>query len=234
MKAKIITLAGNKVSETAAAKCIQSSKKVGNDFDIEVFDAINGDEVPKIMNQNMLQWTYPLEGGRYDFATGLKLTAYPTADPNKRIACFLSHWMLWQEVIRTNEPMLILEHDAIFTYKLDPKYILESSYECVGINDPRGATRRSQAYHDIIQGSHNVFKDIINIPKIDEYDVPQGLAGNSAYIIKPGIAAEACELIKKIGIWPNDALLCYQNFKNLGVTTKYHTAVQRTPSTTTL
>lgn len=231
MKAKVITLFGNGVSVGAAKILEDSHHHVGNKFDLELFPAITPEEVPRIMNANMLQWTYPLEGGRVDFATGLKLTAYPTVDPNKRIACFLSHWTLWREVAETNEPMLIMEHDAVFVEKLEPDYILNSNYNLVGINDPRGATRRAHAYHDIVQG----FKQPIgNVPKIDEYDIPQGLAGNSAYIIKPDLAAEACELVKNIGLWPNDALLCYQNFKNIGQTKTYHTKVQRTPSTTTL
>jgi len=109
MKAKIITLKGHSGSELNAATCIKSSKKLHNAFDIETFDAITPEQVPHIMNSNMIQWTYPLEGVRNDFGTGLKLTAYPTEVPEKRIACFLSHWTLWKEVIETNEPMLILE-----------------------------------------------------------------------------------------------------------------------------
>lgn len=231
MKAKVITLVGNDVSENAAKTLQKSSEQVGNKFEIEQFPAITAEDVPRIMNQNMLQWTYPLEGGRIDFATGLKLTAYPTVDPNKRIACFLSHWSLWKEVQETNEPMLIFEHDAVFVETLDPEYILNSNYTLVGINDPRGATRLSNVYHDTVQGYN---KPIGPVPKVDEYDVPQGLAGNSAYMISPGIASEALELIKRIGIWPNDALLCYQNFRGIGQTKTYHTRVQGTPSTTTL
>ena len=233
MKAKIITLIGNDTSVKASKICQESSETIGNTFTVEQFEAVTPDEVPSIMNKNMMQWTYPLEGGRIDFATGLKLTAYPTMDPNKRIACFLSHWKLWKEVASTNEPMLIMEHDAIFdlTKKFDPEYILESGFNLVGINDPRGATRKSQVYHDAVQD----FKyDIGNVPKVDTYDIPQGLAGNSAYIIKPDLAKEALELITNIGIWPNDALLCYQNFKGIGQTKTYHTKVQGTRSTTTL
>ena len=35
------------------------------------------------------------------------------------------------------------------------------------------------------------------------------------------------------GLWPNDALMCKQVIPRLGVTTKYYTEVQGTPSTTT-
>jgi hypothetical protein len=40
--------------------------------------------------------------------------------------------------------------------------------------------------------------------------------------------------IKRIGAWPNDALLCYQNFSFLRVSNEYYTRVQGLPSTTTL
>ena len=64
--------------------------------------------------------------------------------------------------------------------------------------------------------------------------IPQGLAGNSAYIIKPWAAKKVIQEVKEIGAWPNDALLCYQNFSFLAVTKKYYTRVQGLPSTTTL
>ena len=74
------------------------------------------------------------------------------------------------------------------------------------------------------------------VPRIDVDMVPQGLAGNSAYIIKPWAATEVIKRVKQLGAWPNDAMLCYQNFRAnfLGVTKKYYTKVQGTPSTTTL
>jgi len=230
MKAKIITLKGHSGSELNAATCIKSSKKLHNTFDIETFDAITPEQVPHIMNSNMIQWTYPLEGVRDDFGTGLKLTAYPTEVPEKRIACFLSHWTLWKEVIETNEPMLILEHDAKFVRHLDPQYIIDSKFSIVGINDPIGATRKARTYKDMIQRETD---SIIPVPRIDEFNIPQGLAGNSAYILKPNGAKQLIETMKDTGIWPNDALMCYQLIKLLGVTTQFYTTIQPMESTTT-
>jgi len=232
MKAKIITLKGHAASETAASNCIESSKKLHNPFEVESFSAVLPEEVPHIMNSNMIQWTYPLEGQRDDFGTGLKLTAYRTAVPEKRIACFLSHWKLWNEVVETDEPMLILEHDARFVRHLDPTYIVDSQYDIVGLNDPIGATRRARTYKDMIQREKE--KDIIPVPRVDEFNVPQGLAGNSAYIIKPAGAKQLLNVMKETGIWPNDALMCYQLIKNLGVTTQFYTTTQPMESTTTL
>ena len=74
---------------------------------------------------------------------------------------------------------------------------------------------------------------IIPVPRIDNFNVPQGLAGNSAYIIKPNGAQNMEYMAKAHGAWPNDALMCHQLVANLGVTKTHYTTVQRLPSTTT-
>ena len=64
-------------------------------------------------------------------------------------------------------------------------------------------------------------------------NVPDGLAGNSAYIITPSAAKKASELQSTIGIWPNDALLCKQLFpKKLKSYYPYITRVNQLKSTT--
>ena len=62
--------------------------------------------------------------------------------------------------------------------------------------------------------------------------MPQGLAGNSAYIIKPAGAKSILDAAREHGLWPNDALMCKQIISNLGVTKTYYTRVQGLPSTT--
>ena len=72
------------------------------------------------------------------------------------------------------------------------------------------------------------------VPRIDEFNIPQGLAGNSAYVIKPAGAIKMIELAQEHGMWPNDALMCYQLIESLGVTRNFYTRVQGLRSTTTL
>jgi hypothetical protein len=65
-------------------------------------------------------------------------------------------------------------------------------------------------------------------------NVPDGLAGNSAYVITPAAAKKASKLQSSIGIWPNDALLCKQLFpENLKSYYPYITKVEQRRSTTT-
>tara|TARA_Y100000022_G_scaffold28765_1_gene22306 strand:- start:59 stop:754 length:696 start_codon:yes stop_codon:yes gene_type:complete len=231
MKAYCITVVSDDVSKKAYERLVKSSKHVSNDFEIHMHAA----STPKWVRQHMkflnLEWTYPWEGERIDLKSGLTLKSYPTKVREKRIACFLSHYQLWENVIQNDEPILVLEHDAMFHKKLEPEYILESDYDIIGINDPRGATRKSKEYYDKV--TSNV-QPIIPVPRIDNFNVPQGLAGNSAYIIKPNGAKQLIEATKKYGAWPNDALMCYQIIEKLGVTNKFYTRVQGLRSTTTL
>lgn len=143
----------------------------------------------------------------------------------------LSHLTLWEKCFDEREPILVLEHDAIFTGKLSYDSLLESRYGIIGINEPFGATRMATAFHRMLQESKS---EVANVPRIDNINIPQGLAGNSAYIIKPWAAEEMLGLVNEYGLWPNDALMCYQLFPLLGVSKTYYTKVQRTASTTTL
>ena len=71
------------------------------------------------------------------------------------------------------------------------------------------------------------------MPWIDEKNIPQGLAGNSAYILKPEGAEALISAAYRYGLWPNDALMCKQLIRNLGVTRTFYTGLQKTLSTTT-
>jgi GR25 family glycosyltransferase involved in LPS biosynthesis len=178
-----------------------------------------------------LTYTYHTIEPKIDFSTGLQLSPY-VGDTETRIACFFSHYLLWEQCVNENEPFLILEHDAEFINKVNWDHLEKSKYQIIGINDPRGATRRSLEYHKSVQASKYT---IAPPPYIDDQHVPQGLAGNSAYCIKPLGAKKLIELVEKNGIWPNDAIMCKQLLPGmLGQTKKYYTKVQGLVSTTTI
>lgn len=230
MKAFVITIPDHEASQAAAQVCIESSQKVGNDFDIEIFDAVVPRQVNKLMRDYRIQWKYPWVGEEFDFKTGLKKTAYPTVNRDARVACALSHYSLWTACAHGATPYLIMEHDSKFTAKLDYNIIESSKFLIIGINNPMYATRKAQMYKDKIEEQKNTL--VCPVPHIDSYEVPQGLAGNSAYIIQPAGANKMLKLVEEHGLWPNDALMCRQLFPKLGVTTKFYTQVQGIQSTT--
>ena len=229
MKAYIITIKGHLLSEAASDTCIMSHKNVKNDFDIEVHDAITPLETGDVMKKYNIEWNYPWDGVQLDIPTGLKKSAYRTEDPLARIACALSHYELWLKCAE-GEALMVLEHDARFMHKVPYETILDTKFNIIGLNDPIGATRRARQFHDRVQNSTTI---ITPVPNIDSFDIPQGLAGNSAYIIKPAGAKALLQAVKDYGLWPNDAIMCKQLIKKMGVTKKYYTVVQGLPSTTT-
>lgn len=230
MKAYVIALADDPSSVEQGEHVIKSSGWFKNDFTIVPFPAVGPQEVVGLLKAKGLKWSYPWTKQHLDLATGLLLNPYPTADPKKRMACFMSHYILWEICAVTETPHLILEHDAEFMDKVDVKQLDDSPFSVISLNDPRGATRRAGNYHDAIIG-----KDVAEAPWIDEHQVPQGLPGNSAYYIKPKGASKLISLVKEYGAWPNDAIMCKQLMpRMLGCLGNYKTQVRKTaPSSTT-
>lgn len=232
MKAFAIVVPGNNISMSGFNELNESYKKYGHAEGLEMHEAIELHKVEGFCGGNGLVWNYPLEGQISDIKSGLIKSAYQTADLRKRMSCFLSHWYLWQKCKTLDETILILEHDARFIKKLPAdSTFAKANYDIIGINDPSMATRKSKVYHDKILERSEFFQPV---PRIDEFNIPQGLAGNSAYVIKPEGAKLMIKLTQEYGMWPNDALMCYQLVPRLGVTRNFYTRIQGLRSTTTL
>lgn len=230
MFAYAIVMKDVEVSEHGYQKLVESSARVGNRFNIQKFEAITPQYVDKTMASQFIKWNYPWDKTEHDMASGLIKHPYTTANPQARIACALSHYLLWKTAVKMRQPILILEHDAVFINAIDFTPNQAGRYEIIGINDPRGATRKSAVYHQKIVDNRVAIQQAPWID--DDMSVPQGLAGNSAYIIKPSGAQKMIDLTKQYGLWPNDALMCKQLIRTLAVTKKYYTTIQGLRSTT--
>ena len=90
-------------------------------------------------------------------------------------------------------------------------------------------TRKSQVYHNLVSKQEG----IQDVPYVDESkDYPQGLAGNSAYIMTPKTAEQLLIKTKEIGMWPNDAIMCKQLCPWIKCYKPYLTECQGIKSTT--
>jgi len=231
--AYVITLQDNEMSNECADKLIESSRSVNNEFEITKFDAIVPERVISLMQLHNLKWNYPMSEPVLDMQTGLWKHPYVTAVTEKRIACFLSHYLLWQKCAKGKEGMFIFEHDAEFIERVDVGLLNQSSFDIIALNDPRGATRKSSEYYQAVK--LKLPEKVVPVPKIDQDQIPQGLPGNSAYFIKPEGAVKLLRLVNEYGAWPNDAIMCRQLMpKKLGIVTMFNTKVQGVESTTTL
>lgn len=208
-------------SQKLADRCIASGKKHG--VTVEKYAGIPWYRAQSVLKQNNIRWTWANDNSlRY----GITHCHYSTVNMDKRIGCFLSHYLLWEQCYRLQAPFLILEHDSVFLRSL-PKE-LEWRGACQ-VNDPARATPRGQWWSDTMKrrgpGVWPKTEVIIN-------KNPDGLAGNSAYLLKPEAADQLVEKAKTNGAWPNDALMCRQFFPWLEELYPFITEVDSVESTT--
>lgn len=220
MKAYVIGNTNNPVS-VAAMERLQTSCSIP----IEIVQQTSPDTLEKD-NFLGIKWSYPQNNEVFQYK-GMTLKGYRARDYRTVFSCLISHARLWRECVELNEEIMILEHDAIFTRKFVP---FEWEGGVLGLNDPRGATFNSFRYWQIL----NMEQGVQEAPMVAPKDAcPQGLAGNSAYIIKPFAAQELLDKLKEVGGWPNDAVMCNQFFPWLRVINPPYTALQNIGSTTT-
>jgi hypothetical protein len=219
VKAFVITLANHAYSEFVAQRCIRTAAEVGG-ITVERFVATGSDDAELEMQRHGLRWTW---NGRCQF-TGLRQPPY--GGDKARIGCAMSHFRLWMRCVELDEPILILEHDAVFVRPF-PEFQFRGICQ---INDPAGATKRGQWWSDEMmkRGTHGVHQKT----KVLEDDIPDGLAGNSAYVLKPFAARELIKAYRELGVWPNDATMCRQLFPYLEEYFPFITRVEQTMSTT--
>jgi hypothetical protein len=93
----IIRIEGNEISENLALRCSKSCEEVGQPY--EFFSAVDGtkEEIYVPEEKEVLNL--------------LKLTN--TTLTNTEISCLLSHFLLWVKCVEFDQPIVILEHDAI-------------------------------------------------------------------------------------------------------------------------
>ena len=122
MNAYIIYIQDHEDSEKFSDRCLQSIIDTKSDLDVEKFPAITPENMWEV------NYTWPLRKKKKCAKTGLLLSAYKTYDNNKRIAAAQSHYMLWRKCATLGQPILILEHDAIFTKKFDLSMYLKNHH----------------------------------------------------------------------------------------------------------
>ena len=238
MKAYVITL--NDSNSTQLVEGLRESvAKTNTQIDLQTYRATTPDTFSEDSLHSFgktLPWTYPSkeEENKMHFETGLWLKFYPAVDQMRVRSCALSHFRLWKKSVDENDTFLILEHDAIFVKKFDPNNYIHKKWGVLGLNNPIGNTRKAQRYHAQIESQG---KGIHDIPRVDfegEAPLPMGLAGNSAYMIKPHAAAKLLEKVEELGMWPNDAIMCKQLFPGLlKQVYPYYTDTQPNISSTT-
>ena len=114
----IISILGNKVSEQLTQQCVESCQKIGQP-NVNIWPAFDATDSPiKIQDHDLGK---PIgEMGTIKVPEMLKGQAFINFLRLRRsdllmtqIACFLSHYSLWCMCLDKDQPIVILEHDAI-------------------------------------------------------------------------------------------------------------------------
>ena len=215
----VICLEGHAYSEAKAQRCIESAAEFG--LEVQKFKAVDATNAERVMHEQRLEWTWTQSGVRNCPLTGLR--QHPYGERLPKIGCSMSHYLLWQLCAELDEPILILEHDSVF---LRPLPDVEFNGICM-INDPRGATHQGEWWSDrMADRGPGVW------PKTQlQTNRPDGLAGNSAYLLKPWSAISLMNAFKLYGVWPNDATMCLALFPYLQELYPFVTRVEQTQST---
>ena len=104
----IITLLNLPQSAQAAQRCIESAKRYNEHDGLEIAPAIDKFQALDFFHQHGFTWLHT----DYNAELG--------KDPLPEMGCFASHYLLWQRCIKLGEPIIVLEHDAIFRAPIPP------------------------------------------------------------------------------------------------------------------
>jgi len=163
-KTFVIAIKGHAVSEKQLQECLSSGERYG--WKIKTFWGVDG--------RTITDDTWKTEGifPRLD---------KPTMSRPGVQGCFLSHWSLWKKCLELEQPIIILEHDALIQNFWNPLEIDESLIKL-----------------------HRYYKH-----KQPKYDDDSGLWSPSghAYCLLPKHALKLIEFVKKHGAFEADRLI---------------------------
>lgn len=235
----VIGMLNNHTSTVGVRNVLQSIKKTKSEIEAHVLDATTPLDLNihlEVFGLTLGDWSYPKSPAEQwiDPKTGLRVNGYAANDWTKVVACMVSHMRAWKFAVDINRPIMVLEHDAVFERKFMFDDVVDQfTGGILGLNNPLGATRRSRQFYDsIVNQATGNHPQVFDAPWIDDKSIPQGIAGNSAYLIKPEPAQMLLDKISEIGLWPNDALMCKQLFPWLQVAYPFYTSLQGIKSTT--
>ena len=101
----IITLTSLPLSVKTTERCIRSARQYNEHHGLEIMSAVDKFQAQQFFLQHQLS---------YQHCRTLD------EDPLPEMGCFASHYKLWQRCIDLGEPIIILEHDAIFCASIPP------------------------------------------------------------------------------------------------------------------
>lgn len=187
MKAFIIRKPGDELSERLSSEFIESAKFFG--IETEKFDGVYNNHDQLLLEKKIFCFPKMKEVKKNNL--GFK-------------GCFLSHFLLWEKCLELNEPILILEHDALMIRAL-PENILDLfSHHCIldyAIHLDNYEELLSYEGPTKVTEYKRMIDNKLSISKINKAHI----RGSHAHLIKPLGAKTLIESVKRWGHLASDA-----------------------------
>lgn len=181
MKGYVVTLLQKPESVEIAKRCIESAKKYN--IVVEIFPAVD----KEVAQQELL-----LEG--------LKQSSFDESfsNTNAVIGNFISQYRIWKQILESNQPGIVLEHDAVFVSDLPD---LTGKGDIINLGKP----------------SYGKFqtKPTAGIYKMFSKQGGLYAPGAHGYYITPTGAKQLISEAKKTGAAPCDLFLSNKKFPNI-------------------
>ena len=117
------------------------------------------------------------------------------------VACFLSHFGIWQRIAKSNQPYLVLEDDAVLSQDLPNVLAAITALEHLPFEHLSFETRGRKKLYD---------KECINLTEsVRLHPLYIDKSGAAAYLLTPKGAQVLLDTVEKSGAGLADALLCH-------------------------
>ena len=180
MKGYVGTLMNLPESVKMAERCIESGKQFG--VDVEMFPAVWRDNTAEELKKEQLTIA------KFD-------TTYSNVD--SVVGNFIAQYRMWTEIFYSNEPGIVLEHDAVFTDSIPDLF---GKGDIINIGKPSYGKFRSMDK----PGVYPMFS------KTGGY-----IPGAHGYYLTPCGAQQLIMKARQIGAHPCDLFLDNRNFPNI-------------------
>lgn len=157
------------------------------------------------INAEYFKAVYGLDVEQHYAETGIRAKRKMKKGRPGVLGCFFSHYYLWLEAIKTNRPVLVLEHDG-YIVKPVTDDILDGFEDVLKLDrlDPY-----SKSYTNMLEKEAHLDLEIqkytnLNPKNPDKIGTGNYFKGAYAYIIKPSGAKKLVEHIKEHGHVPAD------------------------------
>ena len=225
MKQYVINIPSSKISVKNSQEVIDSAKEIGK-IDVELWEGQHRDGAFRKMYEKNLR----LKDRLSEWENNSYLDCI--------VGCFMSHFSLWEESVRTDKRIMILEHDAIFINEYKDYYwdgIVNIGRPLWGNWFLRDKSVKNQFGNNKTHDDNSFIEDGFYKRNIDKCEKPHlgagaaydndspdhknycgceknWLVGAHSYIVSPRIAKEMIDFATEYGILPTDVFIRAEYF----------------------